>query len=99
MQQTQATVSTQDAANAPQPAHQTRRWIWFTVQQARAAQTLGYNELGWDEGVTPDQIAGRYWHELTGVLQAAAQILDYTEDLWNEELAQMLSDTETAAGE
>ena len=57
------------------------------------------NELGWDEGVTPDQIAGRYWHELTGVLQAAAQILDYTEDLWNEELAQMLSDTETAAGE
>ena len=60
---------------------------------------LGYNEMGWDEGIPPPQISGSCWHELTGALQAAARMLDYTEDLWNEEYAQALSDAETVAGE
>ena len=78
VQQTQATVSTQDAATVPQLAHQTPRWIWLNVQQMRAAMTLGYTELGWDLGITPAQISGSSWHQLTGHLQAAARILDYT---------------------
>ena len=99
VQQTQATVNMLDAATVPQLAHQTPRWIDLNVQQMRAAMVLGYNEMGWDEGIPPPQISNSCWHELTGALQAAARILDYTEHLWNEEYAQALSDAETVAGE
>ena len=87
--------TTQDATTEPEPAHKSASWIWLYVRQMRAARTLGYNELGWDEGVSPPQIANRFWHELTGVERAAARILDYTADLWNAELLQELSDAET----
>ena len=87
--------TTQDATTEPEPAHKSASWIWLYVRQMRAARTLGYNELGWNEGVSPPQIANRFWHELTGVERAAARILDYTADLWNAELLQELSDAET----
>ena len=65
-------------------------WAELTVQEQTAARTLGYNQLGWEQGIPPKTCSSR-WAMLTASQQSAAISLGYTEAGWDEELAEEAS--------
>jgi hypothetical protein len=59
-------------------------WAELTPEEMRAATTLGFEAVQWENGMTPDAIA-LPWSALPPPLRAAAMVLDYTAHEWNED--------------
>ena len=50
-----------------------------------AATALGYNMLGWDEGIPPE-VCSQRWASLSAAERTAASLLGYTAVDWDAEL-------------
>ena len=59
-------------------------WSMLLPQEMRAAATLGFDAVQWDNGMTPDSSAVP-WSALPPQLRAAAAVLGYTSPVWNED--------------
>ena len=60
-------------------------WSLLTEEERSAAQKLGYNQLGWDEGIPPE-ICSKRWSSLAPEERGAAELLGYTGVIWDSEL-------------
>ena len=60
-------------------------WDELTERERSAATALGYNMLGWDEGIPPE-VCSQRWASLSAAERTAASLLGYTAVDWDAEL-------------
>ncbi len=60
---------------------------WTDMNSAEQEQwaVLGWDANSWEEETDPPSSSDKYWEELTSTERAAAEILGYTQPIWDEE--------------
>ena len=80
-------------APAATPGKDKATWDELSSAEKEAATAIGYNQLGWDEGIPPETCSKR-WATLTADESASASLLGYSGAEWDAEL----EEEESAAG-
>ena len=75
------------------PGKDKATWDELSSAERAAATEIGYNQLGWDEGIPPETCSKR-WATLTADESASASLLGYSGAEWDAEL----EEEESAAG-
>ena len=67
------------------PAKDKATWEELSEREKAAATAIGYNRLGWDEGIPPETCS-KPWATLAAAERTAASLLGYTGTEWDAEL-------------
>lgn len=72
----------------------TDAWRLLTPPEKQAAESLGFTEWLWDNGLTPEACA-RPWSRLEPHMRAAAAVLGYVQTNWDDEIPDYEGATES----
>ena len=76
-------------APAATPGKDKATWDELSSAEKEAATAIGYNQLGWDEGIPPETCSKR-WATLADAERTAASLLGYSGAEWDAELEEEL---------